>query len=86
MSRTPQTNVKAILLSTTDEIIAEINANLSKLYTQDEPYTSVEEEELAKLHDSLFDYQKFRKAFSAEINYDFKILQQVVQRIIKAQA
>lgn len=86
MSRTPETNVKAILLATTDEIITEINSKLAKLYSQDEPFNEEEEQELEKLHDSLFSYQRFRKAFAAEINYEFKVLQQVVQKIIKAQA
>lgn len=86
MSRTPTTNVKAIMLSTTDNIINEISAKLAKLYAQDEPYSPDEENELESLHDNMFYYQRFRKAFAAETNYDFKVLQQVVQRIIKEQA
>jgi len=86
MSRTPSTNVKAIVLSTTDNIINELGDKVAKLYSQDEPYTADEERELENLHDNMFFYQRFRKAFSAESNYDFKVLQQVVQRIIKEQA
>lgn len=86
MSRTPETNVKAILLTTTDNIIDDINQKLAKLYNQDEPYSKDEEKEFIFLQDELFAFVKFRKAFSAEIDYDFKILKRVVEKIIAIQA
>lgn len=85
MSRTPDTNIKAVLLSTADNIINEFTVKLNKFYSQDEPYTVEEEEQILKLQDNLFKFLKFRKAFASEVNYDFKVLQQVVEKIVALQ-
>ena len=85
VDRNPLHNMKWVVMNHTEEMIVAVNQKLQKLYDQDEPYNDDELESVQSLHEELLSLIAFKKAFSAEVKYDNRVLQKVVNRIVDVQ-